>query len=132
MGAFVITRKHSEFLDTPTHRAGPDDKDEAIVVFTTRRAAEKYVEDAGWATEYEVGELRSIQLLRWVLIAFEQGTDMVVVNPSRKRHLAGEPQSVVFLNEPLDTFAELLRSEFIKQAAREEATSHTARSSYGD
>jgi hypothetical protein len=115
MTAFVIAKKNSEFLDTPVFRAGADGREEAIAVFTSRETAEKYITDAGWTAEQEVGELQPIQLLRWIVTAYDQGTQMVVVDPTRARHLAGEPQSVVYLDEPMGTFAELLRSEFIKK-----------------
>lgn len=116
MSAFVIAKKNSEFLDAPVFRAGADGGEEAVAIFTSRDAATKYIEEAGWAGDHEVGVLEPIQVLRWIVSAHEQGTGMVVVNPDRARQLGGEPQSVVYLDEPMGTFAELLRSDLIQKA----------------
>ena len=119
MNAFVIAKKKAEYLDSPVFHAGEKADEEAIAVFTTREWAAKYIDDAGWNEEYEVGELRPIQLVRWLATAHEDGTEMVAINPLRKAHLDGAAQSVVYLNEPFAAFAELLSGELIKQADQE-------------
>lgn len=116
MNAFVIAKKNSEFLDTPVFRAGASGDEEAIAVFTTRDLAAKYIDETDWPDEYEVGELKPIQLVRWLAVASEEGTEMVVVNPDRSEHLEGTKQRVMYLDEPFDAFANLLSSEIIKHA----------------
>jgi|GEM_PF-1357598 hypothetical protein len=116
MNAFVIAKKNAEFLDSPVFHAGETGGEEAIAVFTTRERAAQYIDDAGWNEEYEVGELRPIQLVRWLATAHEEGTEMVTINPLRKAHLDGTEQRVVYLSEPFAAFAELLSGEIIKQA----------------
>lgn len=116
MNAFVIAKKNSEFLDTPVFRAGQSGEEEAIAVFTSHESAGQYINDARWSDEYEVGELQPIQLVRWLAVAHEEGTEMVVVNPDRSEHLEGTRQNVIYLNEPFESFADLLNSEIIKQA----------------
>jgi osmotically-inducible protein OsmY len=116
MNAFVIAKKGLEYLESPVLEAGDDNQQEAIAVFTQRELAAKYIDDAGWQDEYEVGELLPIQLVHWLAAAHEDGTDMVVVNPDRRQHLAGTKQLVIDLKEPFGTFAELLSSKFIHEA----------------
>lgn len=118
MNAFVIAKKNSEFLDTPVFHAGQSGEEEAIAVFTSRELAAKYIGDAEWSDEYEVGELQPIQLVRWLAEANKEGTEMVVVNPDRSEHLVGDRQNVVYLKEPFETFADLLSGEIIKRADR--------------
>lgn len=114
MNVFVIAKKNSQFLDTPVFRAGQSGSDEAIAVFTTHDLASKYISDAGWASDYEVGELQPIQLVRWLAVASEDGTDMAVVNPDCNQHLGGVEQRVVYLDEPFTAFANLISTEILK------------------
>jgi hypothetical protein len=111
---FVIAKKNCEYLDTPVFHAGPQGKEEAVAVFTSRQLAERYIDDASWSEEYEVGELEPIQLARWVVTANENGTDMLVVDPNCDEHLRGERQNVVFLGNPLTAFADILEGEIKK------------------
>lgn len=117
MNAFVIAKKNSEFLDTPVFHAGESGDEEAIAMFTTRDLAIKYIEDADWSDDYQVGELKPIQLVRWLAVASEEGTKMVVVNPDRSEQLDGKKQRVMYLDEPFEAFANLLSNELIKHAA---------------
>lgn len=116
MSVFVIAKKNTEFLDTPVFHAGQSGDQEAVAVFTTREAADQYIEDAGWSEDNEVGELEPIQLFRWLASANEQGTEMVVVNPDREEHLGGTQQRVVLLKERFDSLADDLHSEIMKHA----------------
>jgi hypothetical protein len=111
MSIYVIARKGESFLDTPVFHAGSDDDQEAIAVFTEPGLAESYLEDAGWKDEYEVGELRPIQMLRWFAMAYEDGSDLVAINPIRGSQKKGERQHVVDLSEPLKAFARTLRAK---------------------
>jgi hypothetical protein len=128
MNAFVIAKKNVEFLDSPVFHAGETGGEEAIAVFTTRERAAQYIDDAGWNEEYEVGELRPIQLVRWLATTHEDGTEMVTINPLRKAQLDGAEQRVVYLNEPFAAFAELLSGEIIKKADSQEVKKDTRRS----
>lgn len=47
-------------------------------------------------------------LLRWLLVAGDQGIHWLTVNPDRDRHLAGEPQPVLGIAEELTEFARSL------------------------
>ena len=47
-------------------------------------------------------------LLRWLLVAADQGVHWLVVDPDRDRHLAGEPQTVLGIAEELAEFARSL------------------------
>ncbi len=118
MIAFVIAKKNAEFPDSPVFHVGETGGEEAIAVFTTRERATQYIDDAGWNGD-EVGELRPIQLVCWLAMAHEDGTEMVGIDPLRKAQLDGAEQRVVYLNEPFAAFAELLSGEIIKQADQE-------------
>lgn len=106
--SFVIAKKHSETLETPVFHAGPHDKEEAIAVFTSRSLASRYIADAKWSNQYEVGELEPIQLVRWLVAANDKGTELLVVDPKREDHLEGAQQNVVVLGDPLLDFADSL------------------------
>jgi hypothetical protein len=109
--SFVIAKKNCEYLESPVFHAGTQGKEEAIAVFTSRNLATKYIADANWCDEYEVGDLKPIQLVRWLATANEQGIEMLVVDPDRDEHLVGERQNVIFLGDPLVAFADSLEAE---------------------
>ena len=67
MLAYVISKRGSEFLDTPVFQAGLSEKQEAIAVFTSEEAAVNYFNDVAWTEQNQVGTLTELQLVRWVL-----------------------------------------------------------------
>lgn len=109
--AYVIARKGSGELDSPVFHAGDDGDEEAVAVFTTREATQRYIDRAAWGETNEVGVLKPTDLLRWLLVAADQGVHWLVVNPDRDRHLAGEPQSVLGITEELAEFTRSLTEE---------------------
>lgn len=109
--SFVIAKKNCEYLETPVFHAGPQGKEEAVAVFTSRKLVEQYIADANWSDEYEVGELEPIQMVHWLVTANGQGTEMLVVDPDRDEQLGGERQNVIFLGDPLTAFADSLKAE---------------------
>lgn len=109
--AYVIARTGSDELDSPVFHAGDAGDEEAIVVFTTREATQRYIDRAGWGEANEVSLLTPTDLLRWLLAAADEGIHWLVVNPDRDRHLGGEPQSVLGITEELDEFARSLAHE---------------------
>jgi hypothetical protein len=105
---YVIARKGSDELDAPVFHAGDAGDEEAVAVFTTREATQRYIDRAGWGGTDEVGVLTPQDLLRWLLVAADQGVHWLVVNPDRDRHLAGEPQTVLGITEEMAEFARSL------------------------
>jgi hypothetical protein len=103
--AYVIARKGSDELDSPVFHAGDAGDEEAVAVFTTREATQRYIDRAAWGSANEVGVLTPTDLLRWLLVAADQGVHWLVVDPDRDRHLAGEPQTVLGITEELTEFA---------------------------
>ncbi len=95
---FVIARKGMDFLDTPVFHAGDADDEEVVALFTGRQQAQQYLDRAGWGEANEIGELSPGDLLRWLVEANDEGIHYVTVNPVRDRHLAGEPQPVLYLD----------------------------------
>ena len=122
MNVYVIARKSSEYLDTPVFRAGEHGREEAIAVFASREAALSYIVDAGWSDNYEVGELRPMQLVRWLATAHQDGTNMMVVDPERGEQMDDVPQRVVHLEETFRIFSETL-CEKIQEQSRSTANS---------
>jgi hypothetical protein len=106
--AYVIARKGPDELDSPVFHAGDAGDEEAVAAFTTREAAQRYIDRAGWGAANEVGVLTPTDFLRWLLVAADQGVDWLVVDPDRDRHLAGEPQPVLGITEELAEFARSL------------------------
>ncbi len=105
---YVIARRGSAELDSPVFHAGDTGAEEALAVFTTREAALRYIDRAGWADSDAVGGLPPPDLLRWLLQAAAQGVHWLVVDPDRDRHLAGDPQPVLGIAEELADFARSL------------------------
>lgn len=105
---YVIAREGSEELDSPVFHAGDAGNEEAVAVFTTRQAAQRYIDRAGWGETNKVGVLVPPDFLRWLLVASGQGVEWLVVNPDRDRHLAGEPQIVLGITEELAEFTRSL------------------------
>jgi len=106
--AYVIARKGSDELDSPVFHAGDAGDEEAVALFTTREATQQYIDRAGWGKTNEVGMLTPTDLVRWLLVAADQGVHWLVVDPDRDRHLAGEPQTVLGIAEELAEFARSL------------------------
>ena len=126
MSAYVIARRGSEFLDTPVFCAGSSGKEEAVAAFADRVAAQRYIDDASWGSEYEVGELDHLQLLHWLVTAHTQGTHYLVVNPDRRRHLAGSEQEIMVIEERLAEFAESLTRTILNLAHRDTTGAESA------
>lgn len=111
--AYVIARKGADELDSPVFHAGDAGVEEAIAIFTTREATQRYIDQAGWAAANEVGMLPPTDLLRWLLTAADQGVHWLVVNPDRAHHLAGTPQTVLGITEELGEIARILTLDAI-------------------
>lgn len=113
MSAYVITTRGAEFFDTPVFFAGLSGEEEAIAVFTTRSNAQRYIEEAGWADEHEVGELDESQLLQWTVKAHQQGAQYLAIDPDRQRQLAGEQQEIIVIEAKLADYAESLTRDIL-------------------
>ena len=106
--AYILVRRDSEFVDSPVFHAGEGDTQEAIVVFSCSKKANAYLRTAGWELDHEVGQLLPLQLLRWLFVAKENGVDMIVIDPDRKRQLEGQSQASISLAKPYAAFATLV------------------------
>jgi hypothetical protein len=113
---YVIAGKGSDELASPVFHAGDAGEEEAIAAFTTREGAQRYIDRAGWGGSDEVGELPPLDFLRWVLLAADQDVHWLVIDPDRDRHLAGEPQVVVGIDEELGWFARSLTEDVAHSA----------------
>lgn len=122
MSAYVIAKKGSELLDTPVFRAGPSGGEEAVAVFTDSRRAERYIEQAGWSSGHEVGQLTDVQLLRWAVRIHEDGVQYLAVNPDRERQLANDQLEIIVIEEQLASFAESLTHDILDSAQSDAAT----------
>ncbi len=95
---FVIAKRGTEMLDTPVFRVGEAGDEEAVALFTGREQAQKYLDDAGWGSADEVGELSADDLLRWLVEAGRDGVRYATVNPDRNGHLTGHMQAVLLID----------------------------------
>lgn len=108
---FVIVKKGIDFLDTPVFHAGESGDEEAISLFTSQEQPEQYVAQAGWGETDEIGGLSPSDLRKSLLVANSEGIHYATVNPDRERHLAGEPQPVLFLDAVSEESADSLLSK---------------------
>jgi hypothetical protein len=113
MAVFLLAKQNEEFLDTPVFQAGDSGQEDAVAVFTNRNLAQQYLDEADWKQDHEIGELDELQLLRWVVKAYEDGTHYLVINPDYQRQMAGSMQRVLIIEEQLAQFAESLTRELL-------------------
>lgn len=90
MPAYLISRANVEALDTIIFSAGPNDKEEAVAVFTDPRTAEEYMNEAGWAAEYTVATVEPIPFLRWLLKLHDEGVQHLVIDPNYSEQKEGK------------------------------------------
>ena len=121
MSAYVIAKRGAGFLDTPVFFAGPSGEEEAIAVFTTRSNAQRYIEEAGWSDEHDVGELDDSQLLQWTVKAHQQGTQYLAIDPDRKRQLTGKQQEIIVNEAKLADYAESLTRDILMSTRQDDS-----------
>lgn len=90
MTAYLICHSNVESLDTVVFSAGPSGREEAVALFTDPKSAEQYIAEAGWSGEYTVATVDPIPLLRWLLKAYDDGVQHIVVDPKYSQQQAGE------------------------------------------
>jgi hypothetical protein len=88
--------------------AGADGKEEAVAIFTDQSRAAACITAADREDEFEVGQLQPIQLPRWLVTAYHDGTRLRVVDSDRQSQMCGTPQNVLMLDDPLNALAHLL------------------------
>lgn len=111
MPAYVITTNDCDEWDLPAFDAGGSGDEDAIAVFTGRRAADGYLRDAGWAHDHQVSEVTAVQLLDLIVDAHHEGVSYVTVNPVRQDQRAGEVQPMIVVEQQIADFAEQLTRE---------------------
>lgn len=90
MPAYLISKANVDALDTIIFAAGPNEKEEAVAVFTDPRSAEDYMKVAGWASEHTVATVEPIPFLRWLLKVYDEGVQHLVINPDYSEQQAGK------------------------------------------
>jgi hypothetical protein len=109
MSLYVIAKANEEdVLDTVIFYAGEEGDQEAVAVFTAEAAAQKYLEEADWDEPHEPFPLEPLALLQWLQQAYGQGVRYVTVNPQREAQDAGQPQTVLSVEEQLHRCGESL------------------------
>ena len=104
MSAYIIAKKNCEILDTPVFHVGPSGKEDAVAVFSNRESAQQYIDEADW-TDHEVRELTSLQLLRWMAKAREDGRALLAVNPDRPGEVASKLQDLITIEGKMSEIA---------------------------
>ena len=102
MAAYLISRADVQSLDTVVFSAGPNEKEEAIALFTDPAAAEQYIEEAGWSSKYTVATVEPIPLLRWLLQAHEDGVQHIAVDPQYAAQESGERMNTLSIEGHLE------------------------------
>ena len=95
-------------LSSPVFGAGSGGGEEAVAVFTSKAAAEKYITASGWEGSEVTAELQPVPLLRWLLNLDAEGVEYLAVDPDRESHKKGEKQSVLGIDELTDELSEHL------------------------
>ncbi len=102
MPVYVIADREKSELSSPIFAAGvrdSEESEESAAVFTTRMAAEKYIEEAQWSDTDTVAELESEALLHWVINLRADEVEYLAVNPCRGDHESGLKQPVISIRE---------------------------------
>lgn len=112
MTFFAITQKGEEDFIPPVFYAGQEEGEEAIGVFTTEEKAQQFLNDAGWEETDEVAELEPLDVLHWMLEAYDQGATYLVIDPVHE-HLQDQEQTVLVLEDELNQLTETLASDIL-------------------
>jgi hypothetical protein len=112
---FVITEKQSSNLATPVFSVG--ENEEAVAIFMTRRGAEKYIAAADWSDTDVAAELSPRAIVKWLLTARENGPTVVVINPNREEHEAGQPLQAIRIDELISLLGATAVDHIISQPA---------------
>lgn len=96
---FVIAQQGASDLVTAVFSVGADESDEALAVFTSRRNAQRYLEDAGWTETDTVAELQPADFAEWLLTLPDGAPTFLTINPTREEQQAGVKQPVVRIDE---------------------------------
>ena len=102
MSAYLISRANVEALDTIIFSAGPNDKEEAVAVFTDPRSAEAYMKEAGWEGEYAVAIVESIPFLRWLMKVYDEGVQHIAVDPNYSEQRSGSRLNTLSVEAQLE------------------------------
>lgn len=102
MSAYLITRTNVSDLETVVFLAGPENREEAVAIFTNPQAAELYITQAGWQSEYTVATLDSIPFLRWLLKLHDEKVTHLVINPNYQEQQAGEKLNTLSIEAHLE------------------------------
>ena len=124
MSAFVIAKRNCADWDLPVFHAGEQDDDEAIAAFTSVARAANYICDADMDGEHNVQEVAAVELFAIMVKAHEEGIRYMVINPDRARHMLGERQPVLILEEHIARSAHSLMCDIHECGCREPKTSH--------
>jgi hypothetical protein len=106
VAAYLISRKDVDDLETIVFAVGREDNEEAIAVFTDERTAEKYIHDAGLDDEFTVAMVEPIPMLQWIVQAYEDGVQHLVLNPDFADQQAGRAVDTLSVEAHLEHAAE--------------------------
>ena len=77
---YLLANKEAELLETTVFESEGGD---AVAVFTDRKHAEAYLQDAKWSDEMVVAELSSVAFMEWLIHCFNDGVKLMAVDPRR-------------------------------------------------
>jgi hypothetical protein len=110
MSFYALTKKGEEDFTPPVFEAGTAEDEEAVGVFTTAEKAQAFLEAIEWQETDEIAELEPLDLLAWLLQAYQEGLEYLIVDPDA--NLAeGEEQTVLALEDEFEQLAETLAGD---------------------
>ena len=78
---YLLANKDTELLETTVFNSESGD---AVAVFTDRKHADAYLNDAGWDDEMVVAELEPIAFMEWLIQCHNDGVKLMAANPRRE------------------------------------------------
>lgn len=112
MSTYVIADRRSPDGDRENALAPVDLRTPVVpAIFTDHRAAERYLGSMG--NDSEIARLSAMQLLRWMVRVYEQGTHYLLVNPRSARSDGDQSHGRLAIDQQLARFAELLTRDVV-------------------
>lgn len=111
MSTYVIAHKSRHEEPSPPPVLSDPHQTMIPAIFTDHRAAARYLDRLG--SDYEIARLNAMQLLRWMVRVYEQGTHYLFVNPPTASFEGETIESRLAIEQQLARFAELLTRDVV-------------------
>jgi hypothetical protein len=96
---YLLANKDTEMLETTIFSSEEGD---AVIVFTDRKHADAYIEDAEWTDEMVVAELSPVPFMEWLIQCFNNGVKLMAIDPRRSEQENGNRVSTLNIEAQLE------------------------------